>query len=74
VKPHAFGEGDTFNKLSDADLTAIVSHGGPAMNLSALMPAYGSTLSEADVRAVIAYIRLVSDPPYRAVGMVYAKR
>jgi mono/diheme cytochrome c family protein len=74
VKPHAFSEGDTFNKLSDADLTAIVSHGGPAMNLSALMPAYGSTLSEADIRAVIAYIRLVSDPPYEPPGMVYAKR
>lgn len=74
VKPHSFDQGDTFNKLSDADLTAIVSHGGPALNLSALMPAYGSTLSEADIRAVIAYIRLVSDPPYQAPGLVYAKR
>lgn len=74
VKPHAFSEGDTFNKLSDADVTAIVSHGGPAMNLSALMPAYGSTLSDAEIRAVIAYVRLVSDPPYQAPGMVYGKR
>lgn len=74
VKPHAFGEGDTFNKLSDANLTAIISHGGPALNLSVLMPAYGGTLSEADIRAVIAYIRLVSNPPYQAPGVVYAKR
>ena len=74
VKPHAFAEGDTFNKLSDSDLNAIVSHGGPALNLSALMPAYGSTLSETDIRAVIAYVRLVSDPPYQAPGLVYAKR
>ena len=75
VKPHSFDQGDTFNKLSDADLTAIVSHGGPALNLSALMPAYGSTLSEADIRAVVAYIRLVSDPPYQAPGVViYAKK
>lgn len=75
VKPHPFDQGDTFNKLSDADLTAIVSHGGPALNLSALMPAYGSTLSEADIRAVVAYIRLVSDPPYQAPGVVvYAKK
>ena len=74
VKPHSFDQGETFNKLSDADLTAIVSHGGPALNLSALMPAYGSTLSEADIRALVAYIRLVSDPPYQAPGLVYAKR
>ena len=74
VKPHAFEQGDTFNKLSDADLTAIVSHGGPALNLSALMPAYGGTFSEADVHAVVAYIRLVSDPPYQSPGVVYAKR
>jgi mono/diheme cytochrome c family protein len=74
VKPHAFEQGDTFNKLSDADLAAIVSHGGPALNLSALMPAYGGTFSEAEIRAVVAYIRLVSDPPYQPPGVVYAKR
>ncbi|HKR26551.1 MAG TPA: c-type cytochrome [Acidobacteriaceae bacterium] len=74
VKPHAFEQGDTFNKLSDADLTAIVGHGGPALNLSALMPAYGGTLSDSDIRAVVAYIRLVSDPPYQPPGLVYARR
>lgn len=74
VKPHAFDQGDTLNKLSDADLVAIVSHGGPALNLSALMPAYGATLSEADIRAVLAYIRLVAEPPYQPPGVVYAKR
>lgn len=68
VKPHPLAEGDTFNKLSDSDLNAIVTHGGPALNLSALMPAYGSTLSESDIRAVVAYVRLVSDPPYQAPG------
>ncbi len=30
VKPHPFTEGDTLNKISDADLIAIISHGGPA--------------------------------------------
>lgn len=74
VKPHAFDQGDTLNKLSDADLIAIVSHGGPALNLSALMPAYGATLSEADIRAVLAYIRLVAEPPYQLPGVVYAKQ
>ena len=74
VKPHAFTEGDTLNKMSDADLTAIISHGGPALNKSALMPPYGYTLSKTEVEALISYIRLISDPPYYASGMVYAQK
>ena len=74
VKPHPFTEGNTLNKMSDADLTAIISHGGPALNKSALMPAYGYTLSKTEIEALISYIRLVSDPPYHAAGMVYAQK
>jgi len=73
VKPHPFSEGDTLNKMSDADLTAIISHGGPALNKSALMPAWGNTLSKSDVQALISYIRAVSDPRFRGAGPVYAK-
>ncbi len=74
TKPHPFTEGDTLNKMTDADLTAIISHGGPALNKSALMPSYGYTLSKAEIEALIAYIRLVSDPPYHAAGLVYAQK
>ena len=73
VKPHPFSEGDTLNKISDADLVAIISHGGPALNRSPLMPPYGYTLSKSDIQALIAYIRAVSDPPYHSPGLVYAK-
>lgn len=73
VKPHPFTEGDTLNKLSDADLLAIISHGGPALNKSPVMPPYGYTLSKSDMQALIAYIRAVSDPPYHSSGLVYAK-
>lgn len=74
VKPHPFTEGDTLNKMSDADLTAIIGHGGPALNKSALMPPYGYTLSKTEIEALIAYIRLISDPPYHVSGMVYAQK
>lgn len=74
VKPHPFTEGDTLNKMSDAELTAIIGHGGPALNKSALMPPYGYTLSKTEIEALIAYIRLISDPPYHAAGMVYAQK
>ena len=74
VKPHPFTEGNTLNKMSDADLTSIILHGGPALNRSALMPPYGNTLSAADVRALIAYTRAVADPPYQPAGTVYARK
>ena len=74
VKPHAFSDGSTLNKMSDADLTSIILHGGPALNRSALMPPYGNTLSASDVRALISYTRVVADPPYEPAGTVYARK
>jgi mono/diheme cytochrome c family protein len=74
VKPHAFADGNTLNKMSDADLTAIIQHGGPALNRSALMPPYGNTLSASDVRVLISYIRAVADPPFQPAGTVYARK
>ena len=74
VKPHAFTEGDILNKMSDADLVAIISHGGPALNKSAEMPPWGYTLSKSDIAALVAYIRAVADPPYGAGGLVYAQK
>ncbi len=73
-KPHAFTEGETLNKLSDADLTAIISHGGPALGKSPSMPPYGYTLSNAEIHALVSYIRAVQDPPYRTPGVVYAQK
>jgi hypothetical protein len=75
VKPHAINDGDYVNKMSDDDVTAIITHGGPALNKSPLMPPYGYTLSKSDIQAVLAYIRAVSEPPYSGHGspMVFAK-
>lgn len=74
TKPHPFTEGDTLNKMSDSDLSAIISHGGPALNKSASMPPYGFTLSKTEIQALIAYIRMICDPPYHASGIVYAQK
>lgn len=74
TKPHAFPEGDTLNKMSDSDLMAIISHGGPALNRSPEMPSFGYTLSKSDIQALISYVRAVADPPYRSAGVVYAKK
>jgi len=73
IKPHPFTEGETLNKISDADLAAIISHGGPALNKSALMPPWGDTLSKSEIQALVSYIRAISDPPNTNAGPVYAK-
>jgi cytochrome c oxidase cbb3-type subunit 3 len=74
VKPHTLSDGSVLNKMSDVELTSIINHGGVALNKSALMPPYGYTLDKAETQALVAYIRLVSDPPYQAAGMVYAQK
>lgn len=73
TKPHAFSEGDALNSMSDQDLTAIISHGGPALSKSAEMPPFGYTLKKSDIEALVAYIRAVADPPYKPTGLVYAQ-
>ena len=73
-KPHAFTDGETLNKLSDADLNLIITRGGAALNKSASMPPYGYTLSKSDIQALTSYIRAVADPPYKISGMVYATK
>lgn len=71
VKPHAFADGNVLNKMTDEDLTAVIAHGGPALNRSALMPPFGYTLSKSDVQALTAYIRAIADPPNQSRRLVY---
>ncbi len=63
-----------YNKMSDDDVTALITHGGPALNKSPAMPPYGFTLSKSDIQALLAFIRAVSDPPYQGRGLVYAEK
>lgn len=71
---HPFTEGETLNKLSDADLTDLITHGGAALGRSAEMPPWGYTLTKSDIAALVSYIRAVSDPPYQTKGVVYAQK
>lgn len=71
--PHQFSDGATYNLLQDNDLVNITSHGGLALGKSAQMPAFGKTLKPAEIKAVVAYIRAVADPPYQPSGVKYAK-
>ena len=74
VKPHAFTDGDYLNKMTNDDLTSIISHGGPALNKSPEMPPYGYTLSKSEIQALLAYIRAIADPLGSGSGLTYAQR
>jgi mono/diheme cytochrome c family protein len=37
------------------------------------MPAFAATLKPAEIKAVVAYIRSIADPPYQTPGVKYGK-
>ncbi len=71
--PHLYTDGATYNRFSDSDLLNIITRGGPGLGKSPQMPAYGSTLTPAEIKALISYIRAVADPPYQTPGVKYGK-
>jgi mono/diheme cytochrome c family protein len=72
AKAHSFTDGAVLNAISDANLAAIISHGGAALGKSAEMPPYGNSLTKSEIDALIALIRAAADPPYHAQGVFYA--
>jgi cytochrome c5 len=62
--PSLINDGSILNPLSDEFLRNIITLGGSAMGKSAMMPPWGRTLSQEEIRAVITYIRVVAQPPY----------
>ncbi len=71
--PHQFSDGATLNRISDTDLLNMITRGGPALGKSPQMPGYASTLKPAEIKAVLAYMRAVADPPYQSPGVKYGK-
>jgi mono/diheme cytochrome c family protein len=74
AQAHAFTDGATLNAINDADLAAIISHGGAALGKSAEMPPYGNTLTKPEIDALVALLRALADPPYRPLGTFYADK
>jgi mono/diheme cytochrome c family protein len=62
-------DGSVFNGESDEYLENVITLGGSAVSKSAMMPPYGQTLTQNDVRAVISYTRAIAQPPYRAPAL-----
>ena len=63
--PPLINDGATLNAVSDEFLQNIVTLGGSAMGRSAMMSPWGRTLTQDEILAVIAFIRVVAQPPYQ---------
>jgi mono/diheme cytochrome c family protein len=68
VKPANHTDGNVMNKMSDKQLFEIISKGGQAAGKSSFMPGWGTTLREKQIQDIIAYLRSIANPPYKAGG------
>ena len=66
--PPLMNDGNILNAQSDATLRKIIAQGGSAVGKSAMMPPYGSTLSEEEINDLIAYMRAIAVPAYKPSG------
>lgn len=64
-KPQDHTNGKYMNTLGDPYLFDIIKNGGAGVKKSPLMPAWGNTLKDDDVRNLVAYIRTLAKPPYK---------
>jgi mono/diheme cytochrome c family protein len=63
--PALMDDGAILNGESDQYLRNITTLGGGAMGKSAMMPPYGQTLTQEEIRDVIVYTRAIAQPPYQ---------
>jgi cytochrome c5 len=63
--PVLANDGATLNNLSDDYLQNMITLGGSAMSKSAMMPPWGMTVRQEDIRAVVSFMRAIAQPPYR---------
>ena len=64
--PALVNDGTILNALGDDYLRNIITLGGSGLGKSAMMPPWGKTLAQDDIRALISYMRAVAQPPYQA--------
>lgn len=65
-KPRNHADGKYMNALTDKYLFDIIKGGGAGLGKSPLMPPWASQLNDQDIWNVVAYIRTLAVPPYKA--------
>lgn len=64
IKPAKHDDGQYMNPLTDEYLFRVIAEGGPAVGKSEMMAPWGGSLSDSQIRNLIAFIRSLADPPY----------
>lgn len=64
--PRNFTERQAMARLTDQQIFEAIRKGGLARGLSALMPAWGTTLNERQVAYLVSYIRTLASPKSEA--------
>jgi mono/diheme cytochrome c family protein len=62
--PPLMNDGAVLNGESDASLQKIIALGGSAVGKSAMMPPYGTSLTQDEINDLIAYMRVIAVPEY----------
>ncbi|MDX8413144.1 MAG: cytochrome c [Mariprofundales bacterium] len=57
VKPRNHTDGKYMEARSDQDLFNVIKGGGPALNKSALMPAWGDVFSDDEIKGLVKHLR-----------------
>jgi len=64
-RPAKHSDGNYMNPLKDDYLFQVIKFGGASVGKSPMMAPLGGSLSDQQIRNVIAFIRTLADPPYQ---------
>jgi cytochrome c oxidase cbb3-type subunit III len=62
VSPRNFSAAQFWRQATDEQLLLTVSKGGPAVGKSVLMPAWGHTLTDRNMRDIVAFLHTLAEP------------
>ena len=63
-QPAKHCDGNYMNKLSDEHIFKVIKEGGASVGKSPLMAPWGGTLTDDQIRDVVAFVRSLAKPPY----------
>jgi mono/diheme cytochrome c family protein len=64
--PRSFSDVKFWRQTSDERVSYAIAQGGPSVGKSLLMPAWGNTLSQNQIRDVMVFLRAFAAPPKAA--------
>jgi mono/diheme cytochrome c family protein len=64
-QPAKHCDGNYMNPLSDEHLFKVIKEGGASVGKSPLMAPWGGTLTDDQIRDVVAFVRTLAKPPYQ---------